>query len=323
MKISFKNIAYFAAALFGMSFVSSCSNELEQVSEPEMKKMSITVSTSTPSSRVSATEKENSIEIKWNNNDCIYVGVPISSSKYIQIDKEESGFVKFDIDKNSISADGKTATFTASVPTSWKDGTKVVVAHGRVNNIQSVNNTLRYCYFKLTHRNKEEFLQWYALMGGTATVNNNTLSDVSLQHMGALIKFQLSGMPTGTVRQIVLEGENSETPFFNYVTLDVDNNPNPTSQVTFLNFAEMNTSGQMPSTFNVTENENLIVYRYMPFSKNNLEGKNITIKATYYTRNEESKDVEGDTYVGKLTNLRDVEAGILYTTPVIPMTKQE
>ena len=323
MKISFKNIAYFAAALFGMSFISSCSNELEQVNEPEMKVYTFTASTTSNNvnSRTSHTESGNDIVVKWGLNDIVYVGVLVDNDNITKKVNKSTDFVQFKV--TELSNDDKTATltYTGTLPSTWQAGSKLLYYYGKGDQgtITKNNGLFIQCTYEGTIYPNPYLKQFDYLSGVAEYEGNGIIPDVNMEHIGSILRFEFSGLPNSKkVDDIIVS--TSDKFFFRNISLWDDGEKVSNTTTTSL------TSNPKPENINlnVESDGTLVMYKAIP-PTHLINGKDITVTLKFDAKVDTDGKLTsaGSIYTGTIKNVRTVEAGKLYTTPVIPMTKQE
>lgn len=311
MKYNFKNIAFFATAILAMGAFSACSNEIENIDEPQKETKTITFTATLgeddPLSRTSHQEETEGngikLKVKWEVGDIIYVGVPKGTWKNISADEN---FKQFKVTK--VSEDGKVATFSyEDSDITWENNTTLFVAYGRGASIKAtkdINNSLTYIY-QTTHYDSE-YLKNFDQLGGITKFVDGTIKNVSLNRMVAFIKFRMSGLPSGKITAINPEFTDGSSSFQQYVRLTEDG----------ISYASAsNTMGYATTSKfeNSIENSIYEIYRAMP-AQELFIGKDLKIIVTYEN---------GEKYIGYLYGLSKVELGKVYITPEITMTKQE
>lgn len=333
MKISFKNIAYFAAALFGMSFVSSCSNELEQVNEPEMKVYTFTASTTSNNvnSRTSHTESGNDIVVKWELEDIVYVGVLLDNSNVTKKVNKSTDFVQFKV--TELSNDDKTATLTykGSLPSTWQAGSKLLYYYGKGDqgtitlNKNEGSPDFGKLYIQCTYEGTiypNPYLKQFDYLSGVAEYNGDgNIPNVDMDHIGSILRFEFSGLPAlKKVDDIIVSTSDASASFFRNISLWEDGRKLSNTTTNIL------TSNKKPVNIDlkVDNKGNLVMYKAIP-PTDLIDKKDITVTLKFDAEVDGSGILTsaGSIYTGTIKNVRAVEAGKLYTTPVIPMTKQE
>ena len=214
MKYNFKNVALFATAILTIGAFSACSNEIENIDEPQKETKTITFTTTldsqTPVSRVNYEEEavEGGIKLKttWENNDVLYVGLANNTTN-TNLKPNAGGYVEAKIDNSSISADGKTATFTLTPDDSWVDGATLNVFYGTKDKTTIYSNTPERVSINFTNlENKSSTsndnlnytLYKYDYMFATTTYKDGSITTPSLEHKISVIKFRLKGLGSGT-----------------------------------------------------------------------------------------------------------------------------
>lgn len=325
MKISFKNIAYFAAALFGMSFVSSCSNELEQVNEPEMKVYTFTASTTSNNvnSRTSHTESGNDIVVKWKLEDIVYVGVLVDNDNITKKVNKSTDFVQFKV--TELSNDDKTATltYTGTLPLTWQTGSKLFYYYGKGDQgtITKKDGLFIQCSYEGTIYPNPYLKQFDYLSGVAEYKGDDIIPNVDMEHIGSIIKFRFSGLPASKkVDDIIVSTSDASASFFRNISLWEDGRKLSNTTTNIL------TSNKKPVNIDlkVDNKGNLVMYKAIP-PTDLIDKKDITVTLKFEAEVDGNGILTsaGSIYTGTIKNVRAVEAGKLYTTPVIPMTKQE
>lgn len=224
MKVS----KYFVIACTAL-MVSACADEVKDIIAPETPKeegskeessevvemIPVTVTVGESSSRISHTDNGNTITVAWEANDVIYLGNPEGITTETFINAENSGFSTLTIDKNSISSDKKTASFTGKIPSSLI-GKTLLAFYGSAEKLKVSNSQV---IMDFTQQTQSEdglaHLKGYDLMSATVE-NYDGSSQINLQfkHEGAILKVSFSGLPTdGTVSKVVLNLPDGSNDF--------------------------------------------------------------------------------------------------------------
>lgn len=216
MKYNFKNIAFFATAILAIGAFSACSNEIENIDEPQKETKTITFTTTlnseTPVSRVNYEEVavNGGIELKttWEKNDVLYVGLAKNETNAtIRPGDDGSGYVKATIDNNSISEDGKTATFTLTPDESWSDGATLNVFYGTTDktSIYKAASQISINFVNLENKpttsndNLNYTLFKYDYMFATTIYKDGSITTPSLEQKISVIKFILKGLDSEAI----------------------------------------------------------------------------------------------------------------------------
>ena len=324
MKYNFKNVAFFATAILTIGAFSACSNEIENIDEPQKETKTITFTATLgeddPLSRTSYKEVavENGIELKtkWEEGDKLYIGLVNTISegegKY-DIENPESGFSTATI--TDITNEGKTATFSITINDNWQEGQQLNVLYGDKSKISIFKKN----DFATISVNKSEnrtvgnnFLDYhlgkYDYMSATTTYSNEMIGNFTLKHEMSIIKFPLKGLDSGDeIKYFEIKSTDNTNIFATRAYLNNDDGYKTAS-------AESSTFNTNESYTSIKESDGLwYVYLVIPPTKLT-EGKNITITA---------KDNKSEMYTATLYGLSAFEAGKIYTTPTITMKKQE
>lgn len=321
MKYNFKNIAFFATAILAMGAFSACSNEIENIEEPQKETKTITFTTTlgedNPLSRTSYEEVavDNGIELKtkWNANDVLYVGY-LNGTTTGKINTEGNGYVKATI-VGDITNDGKTATFQFTPEPTWQVGDKLNVFYGyeaRTNTTKDNSISINIKDFEYNGANSH--LSKYDYMYATTELtSDNTISEISLEHKMAVIKFPLKGLDSGeTIKSFEIKSEDNSNIFTSVAYMK--------NTISFSIGSSMVSSYNTHKTSTTIKEEDGIWNVYLVIGPTDAtDGKNITITV---------KDVNyaesgGDVYTATLYGLPAIEAGKVYVTPEITMTKQQ
>lgn len=347
MKYNFKNVALFATAILTIGAFSACSNEIENIDEPQKETKTITFTATLGEdnslSRTSHQEEtaDNGIKLKvgWESGDKLFIGVgtPNETSAYYTMEGQGGktacpGYKTATI--SNISNENKTADFTLTdVDEAWEtlvanNGNKVNIFYGKGVNLQipAKKENVIFDYVQTVLSNHDykkgdaDYLKNYDFMYATATYNpvDNSLSDFTLTHYTAFIKYRLS-LPEGSSSEKITEfrvktpnilNEDSESVADNIFcrNISVSNAgeiiPNTWTNELFHKPAGIDISSDESKIFN-------IYYSMAPTDKT--LDKSVTITA---------KTAKG-TYTGVLEGLPEIEAGKVYVTTPITMTKQE
>ena len=209
--------------------VSACADEVKDIIAPETPKeegskeessevvemIPVTVTVGESSSRISHTDNGNTITVAWEANDVIYLGNPEGITTETFINAENSGFSTLTIDKNSISSDKKTASFTGKIPSSLI-GKTLLAFYGSTEKLKVSNSQVIMDFTQQTQsENGLAHLKGYDLMSATVE-NYDGSSQINLQfkHEGAILKVSFSGLPTdGTVSKVVLNLPDGSNDF--------------------------------------------------------------------------------------------------------------
>lgn len=330
MKISFKNIAYLAVALFGMSFVSSCSNDLEQVNEPEKKVYTFTAS-ATPNSvnsRTTHTESGNDIVVKWELDDVVYVGV-LSDTYVGKKINQSADFVQFKV--TELSNEGKTATLTynGTLPSTWTTGSKLLYYYGKADQatIRKQEQVSSEDYGKLFLQCSyqglvypDPYLKQFDLLSGVAEYNGDgNIPNINMEHIGAILRFEFSFTDFASSEKKVdrITISTSDASFFQNISLWEDGRKLSNGTTNSL------TSNQKPGNIKLNIKDNKSVMYRVVAPTDLIEKKDITVTLMVGATTDDGGNLvtAGPEYTGTVKNVRSVKAGILYSTPVIPMTK--
>ncbi|MCF2593703.1 fimbrillin family protein [Bacteroides caecigallinarum] len=324
MKYNFKNIAFFATAILAMGAFTACSNEIENIDEPQKETKTITfTATLGEDNSLSRTSYEevaegNGIKLKtkWNNEDKLYIGLVNTISggegKY-DIENPESGFSTATI--TDITNEGKTATFSITINDNWQEGQQLNVLYGEKNKLSifKKNNFATITINGSENRTVgDNFLNYhlgkYDFMSASTIYSNGTLGDFTLKHETSVIKFTLKDLDKGDeIKYFEIKSTDNTNIFATRAYLNNDNGYKTAS-------AESSTFNTNESYTSIKESDGLwYVYLVIPPTKLT-EGKNITITA---------KDNMSEMYTATLYGLSAFEAGKIYTTPTITMKKQE
>ena len=311
MKYNFKNIAFFATATLAMGAFSACSNEIENIDEPQKETKTITFtatlgednSLSRTSHEEDTSNGELKLKVKWVINDIIYVGEPKGTWQNIGSDLN---FKQFKV--TEVSEDGKVATFSyTGEDITWGNNTTLFVAYGRSASLKAtkdVSNSLTYIY--QTTYYDEQYLKNFDQLGGITKYVDGKVENVKLDHIVSFLKFRMSGLPSGKITTINPEFTDGSKSFNQYARM-TEENISSASASTTMGYAAN-------SIFHESvENTVYEIYRAMP-AQDLFDGKDLKITVIYEN---------GDTYIGYLYGLSNVELGKVYLTPVIPMTKQQ
>lgn len=321
MKYNFKNVAFFATAILTIGAFSACSNEIENIDEPQKETKTITFTTTldsqTPVSRVNYEEEavEGGIKLKttWEKNDVLYVGLAQNETgNTIKPGDEESGYVKATIDNNSISADGKTATFTLTPDDSWSDGTTLNVFYGTTDRTSIYNGAAQISINFVNLENKPSTsndnlnytLFKYDYMFATTTYKDGSITTPSLEHQISVIKFKLKGLDSGTtINQFNLTSTENVFKSSAYI-----NNDNDFTSGNLKTTHSLHTGGATQIAETNGEWDVYVAILPTPLTKD----KEITINVQGNNTN----------YTATLV-FPEIEVGKVYVTEEITMTKQE
>lgn len=326
MKYNFKSVALFATAILTIGAFSACSNEIENIDEPQKETKTITFTATLgeddPLSRTSYEEvaEGNGIKLKtkWEEGDKLYIGLvntdpnTQNNEKY-DIENTESGFVTAVV--TDITNEGKTATFSVKPNSIWKDGQQINVLYGDKSKISIFKKN----DFATISVNKSEnrtvgnnFLDYhlgkYDYMSATTTYSNEMIGNFTLKHEMSIIKFPLKGLDSGDeIKYFEIKSEDNSEIFAYRAYLNNGTGYKTGAPETNL----FNTNTQYTSI--KEDNGFWNVYLVIP-PTTATEKKNIVI-----TVNDNSSEI----YKSILYNFSVLEAGKVYVTPEITMTKQE
>ena len=347
MKYNFKNIAFFATAILAMGAFSACSNEIENIDEQQKETKTITftatLSEDNPLSRTSHEEDtsngELKLKVKWANGDKLFVGVgtPNETGAYYTMEGQggktaSPGYKTATI--SNITNGNKTADFTLTgVDEEWealvaKNDNKVNIFYGKGVNLQipakNANGTFDYVQTVLSNHDYKngdaDYLKNYDFMHATATYDpsNETLTDFTLTHYTAFIKYRLS-LPEGSSSEKITEFRVKAPNTTN------ENNQSVADNIFCRNISVSNAGEIVPNTWTnelfhkpsgieiSSDKDNVFnIYYSMPPTDKTLN-KSVTITA---------KTANG-TYTGVLEGLPKIDAGKVYVTVPITMTKQQ
>lgn len=328
MKYNFKNIAFFATAILAMGAFSACSNEIENIDEPQKETKTITFTATlgedNPLSRTSHEEEvvDNGIKLKvgWETGDKLYVG--LAKTYDGSVDKY-SGYIPLSFDGwgyktatiSNIRNNGKTADFTLKdVDNEWEtfisnNGGYVNIIYGKNVNVRILtdNNYVQTMLYNHDYmKGDADYLKNYDFMHARAKYNSeNGLSDFSLTHYTAFIKYKLTGIPNNEVITSFDVSSKSEILARN---IDISNEGVVKSSTYNKNFYHK------PKGISIKPDENNIFNIYYSMAPTDLTlDQSVTITAT----------TANGTYTGTLKGLPKIEAGKVYVTVPITMTAQQ
>lgn len=329
MKYNFKNVAFFATAILTIGAFSACSNEIENIDEPQKETKTITFTATLgeddPLSRTSyETQEDGSLKVSWKVGDKLYVGLAKKYDgtiekypNYAPINNSGWGYQTATVE--TVSNNGKTATFKMNIDPSWTDGQELNVFFGKPSNLQNTTGKEYiqiYCSNHDYNNGDQTYLSNYDFMYARTTYNatSSTLSDFSLNHCNAIIRFNLSGITDDAINSFSMTSKktnDSGTPenvnyFFKYRTIDNNGAFGTNSQGNNLSF---NTN---TNQVNITKSEGKFSF-YFSLYPTTYKDYYIELKVT---------TTAGNTYIGYLYDMQALEAGKVYTTPEITMTKQ-
>lgn len=224
---------YVLAALTSVSFAACSQEDLDNTSNGEVEMRTVTITASeAPVSRTSYTDESNKLSVKWKEGDVIYVGQAVTAGDSdILFSNDGTGFYEFTAE--TVSDDGKSATFTGELPANLT-GT-ILAVYGKSNSIKVAKNTNNisfpgfdvqnwnnndkiYDINTITQNNLSEYDFMYAKLDN---YNGNTNISFSFKHLGAVLKLNLKGLPAN--HTIPASGKNvsitaeSGTPFRRYI----------------------------------------------------------------------------------------------------------
>lgn len=329
MKYNFKNIAFFATAILAMGAFSACSNEIEnidepQIDEPQKETKTITFTTTlgedNPLSRTSYEEVavDNGIELKtkWNANDVLYVGY-LNGKVSGKINTEGNGYVKATI-VGDITNDGKTATFQFTPEPTWQVGDKLNVFYGNVDRTGTNPNkdAISINIKNFEYKNSKDFhLSRYDYMTATTELTaENTVGEISLEHRMAVIKFTIKGLVSNSnIKYFEIKSADNSEIFSTTAYLNNNNTFSIASNRVSSHYTHNTTGTDIPMEEDGTWNVYLVVGPTADTA-----GKDIIITAKHVQANQ-----GGDIYTATLENFSALEAGKVYVTHTITMKKQE
>lgn len=326
MKYNFKNVALFATAILTIGAFSACSNEIENIDETQKETKTITFTVTLgeddPLSRTLYEEVAvgNGIKFKtkWEDGDKLYIGLVNTDNTAQQEDKydienTESGFVT--AYATNITNEGKTATFNVEPNAIWKEGQQINVLYGDKSKI----SIFKLKDFATISINKSEnrtvgnnFLDYhlgkYDYMSATTTYSDGMIGNFTLKHEMSVIKFPLKGLDSGDeIKYFEIKSEDNSPIFAYRAYLNNDTGYKTAAPETNL----FNTNTKYTSI--KEDNGFWNVYIVIP-PTTATEGKNINITVN---------NTNAETYTATLYNFSALEAGKVYVTPEITMTKQE
>lgn len=263
---------YVLAALTSVSFAACSQEDLDNTSNGEIEMRTVTITASeAPVSRTSYTDTNNTLSVKWKEGDVIYVGQAVTvSGGNIRFDEGGTGFYEFKAE--TVSTDGKSATFTGELPADMK-GT-ILAVYGKANGIsvagknsgnitfpgfvtQNWNNNKNITDIStITQNNLAEYDFMYAKLDN---YNGDTNISFSFSHLGAMLKLNLKGLPANyeipaSGKNVYITAENG-TPFVSYLNITnkgvVSYGGTKTSNIYFNNITKTSTD----------KNGELVLYR--------------------------------------------------------------
>lgn len=335
MKYNFKSVALFATAILTIGAFSACSNEIENIDEPQKETKTITFTATLgeddPLSRTSYEEVAvtDGIELKtkWKADDVLYVGLANlnNTGSTIKPGDTGSGYVKATI--SNLENENRTATFTITPDESWQDGAELNVFYGNTNRTSIYNDksNVSFNINNLENRpsgsidNLNNHLSLFDYMTATTVYNKtaNTFSDFTLKHEMAVIKFPLKGLDSGDeIKYFEIKSADNSLVFSITAYL---NNAEPRFEVAEPARASYAISDQYTT---IKENNGTWnVYIVVP-PTTATEGKNLIITVKN-AKTQKDTPYTGDIYIGNIYGFSALEAGKVYVTPEITMTKQE
>jgi len=197
------SVSYLLLLLLG---ITSCQDEvMEGTSSSEIRMIRVSVDVSSAQSRVNHSDAaDGSIDVKWEIGDVIYAGIPQANSSLAEEIhfNEMIGNVTYTPDKlgfyplvaQSVSEDGKTASFTGVVPESF-GGQSVTMVYGCDDVLVYHNSGCLLLEAKsrvMDYENPLSDLKGYDAM--SATVDNFSIESVNkvhFRHEFALLKLTL------------------------------------------------------------------------------------------------------------------------------------
>lgn len=328
MKYNFKNIAFFATAILAMGAFSACSNEIENIDEPQKETKTITFTATlgedNPLSRTSyVTQEDGSLKVSWKVGDKLYVGLASEGTEgatgYFTIDANGSGYKTAEV--TEVLNAGKTAVFKMNVDESWENEQQLNVFYGRNTNLQKKKASNTIDIYTSNHiynfTDFTKYFEHYDFMFARATYKKaeSTLSDFKLERCVSFVKFNLvfensqSGLNTFSIT-------SSQKVLTHYINVDNEGKLTYENSRSGLAFNSNNDTNININTVDTNGKNIATVYMCIPpiESEQNLDFT-ITI-----TKKEGNNVLE--TYSGNLYNISPLGTGKLYTTPEISMTKQ-
>ncbi len=326
MKYNFKSVALFATAILTIGAFSACSNEIENIDEPQKETKTITFTATLgeddPLSRTSHQEEtaDNGIKLKvgWESGDVLYIGLAKTNTgtSYITLNNDASGYKTATI--SNIRNNGKTADFTLkNVDTDWEtfiseNGGYVNIIYGKAANVRIMvnKNDVQTMLYNHDYKNEDAgYLKDYDFMHARAVYNPTTgLSNFSLTHYTSFIKYKLYDIPTNeTITYFKVSTNNVDWKYFAR-NVDVKNDGKLESS-TYYDFLYHKQDG-----VNITADGNNIFNIYYSMAPTDLiADQSVTITAI----------TANGTYTGVLEGMPKIEAGKVYVTTPIKMTKQQ